>query len=175
MTHDQATPHGGGGLPAEKHVCFQLAGQAFAAPVRAVKETISVRPLTRVFLVPPFVAGLMNLRGEVVAVLDLAQMVGLERRARDDAAVVILRAPESWSSRAQGQDRAACGLAVDRLLGVRDVSDDSVKPPPPNLDAEAASYLRGVATLGDPPAALAVLDAERVLESDRLKPYRRQK
>jgi chemotaxis signal transduction protein len=160
----------------QKLVCFELAGQAFGLPIRAVKETLPMRPLTQVCLVSPVVAGLMNLRGEVVAVLDLARMVGLAQRAERsvaESAVVILRAPESWSGRAQ--ERAACGLAVDRLLGVKDVNENSLRQPPPSLDAEAASYLRGVCAVGEPPAALAVLDPERVLGSEQLKPYRRQK
>jgi chemotaxis signal transduction protein len=155
-------------------VCFELAGQAFGLPIRAVKETLPMRPLTHVCLVPPIIAGLMNLRGEVVAVLDLAQMIGLGSHSGNaDSSVVILRAPESWSGRAQ--ERPACGLAVDRLLGVRDVDDSALRDPPPSLDADGASYLRGVTAVGDPPQALAVLDPERVLGSERLKPYRRQK
>jgi chemotaxis signal transduction protein len=161
----------------EKLVCFELAGQAFGLPIRAVKETLPMRPLTRVCLVPSLIGGLMNLRGEVVAVLDLAQLVGLPhqlpRSGDPDAAVVILRVPDSWGGRGGG--RAACGLAVDRLLGVRDVAPDALRDAPPSLEAEAASYLRGVARMGDPPAALAVLDPERVLAAERLKPYRRRK
>jgi chemotaxis signal transduction protein len=157
-----------------KLVCFELAGQAFGLPIRAVKETLPMRPLTRVCLVPPVVAGLMNLRGEVVAVLDLAQLVGLPG-ARDvaDPSVVILRVPESWGARGQG--RAACGLLVDKLLGVRDLDESALREPPPSLEAEAASYLRGVVKMEDSAAALAVLDPDRVLGSERLKPYRRHK
>ncbi len=158
----------------EKLVCFELAGQAFGLPIRAVKETLPLRPLTRVCLVSPVIAGLMNLRGEVVAVLDLAQMVGLPhalpRPGDANAAVVILRVPDSWGGRGAG--RAACGLLVDRLSGVRDIG--TVSAPPPSVEAEAASYLRGVAAVGEPPIALAVLDPERVLGSDRLKPYRKR-
>jgi purine-binding chemotaxis protein CheW len=161
---------------AQKLVCFELVGQEFALPIRSVKETLPMRPLTHVSLVPPLIAGLMNLRGEVVAVLDLAELVGLPRlgmRNPPDPAVVILRVPESWGARAQG--RAACGLAVDRLLGVRDLEDGALREPPTSLETEAASYLRGVAAVGNPPTALAVLDPEKVLASERLKPYRRQK
>jgi chemotaxis signal transduction protein len=116
----------------------------------------------------------MNLRGEVVAVLDLAQLVGLPTpSARNvDPSVVILRVPETWGARGQG--RAACGLQVDKLLGVRDIEGDALRAPPPSVEAEAASYLRGVAQVGDPPVALAVLDPDRVLASERLKPYRRK-
>ncbi len=87
----------------EKLVCFELAGQAFGLPIRSVKETLPMRPLTRVLLVSPIVAGLMNLRGEVVAVLDLAQMIGLHhqppRGGQADAAVLLLRVPDSWGGR----------------------------------------------------------------------------
>src|SRR5437868_2248986 len=111
----------------------------------------------------------MNLRGEVVAVLNLAQMVGLQHaapRAGDpDAAVVILRTPESWNLR--GGPRAACGLLVDRLLGVRDLEAGALRDPPSSVESEAASYLRGVAALSEPAIALAVLDPEKVLGSER--------
>jgi purine-binding chemotaxis protein CheW len=164
---------------ADKLVCFALAGQEFAAPIRAVKETLPMRPVTRLFLVPPFVAGLINLRGEVVAVLDLARLLGLpvvdggraSRRATLEGSIVILRPSASAGPRAQG--RAAAGLIVDRLTGVRDVSASALGAPPPTLSSESAAYLRGVASVGDPPAPLLILDPERVLGSDRLRPFRR--
>jgi chemotaxis signal transduction protein len=112
-----------------KLLCFHVAGQDFGVPIGAVKETIPERPLTRLFLVPPFVAGLINLRGEVVAVLDLSVLLDLERKAeggrrKAPANIVILRA----SLLAGGRDarhaanRPAAGLFVDRLAGVRDVA-----------------------------------------------------
>jgi hypothetical protein len=48
----------------------------------------------------------------------------------------------------------------------------ALRPPPPTLDPEAASYLRGVVTVLDPPSPLLVLDPERVLASERLRPFR---
>jgi purine-binding chemotaxis protein CheW len=134
----------------KKLVCFTLGGQQFGVPIRSVKESVPFRPITRVFLVPPFVAGLINLRGEVVAVLDLARLLGLPHRVREgEAAIVILRGLPAAGARAQGH--AAAGLLVDRLTGVRDVAEEAVRPPPPTLEADAASYLSGVATCDDPP------------------------
>jgi purine-binding chemotaxis protein CheW len=155
----------------EKLVCFALGGQELALPIRAVKETLPLRPVTRVFLVPPVVAGLINLRGEVVAVLDLSRLIGIDHVLRDDAAIVILRPAEPG---ARASNRAACGLIVDRLLGVREVAGAALQPAPPTLSPEPASYLRGVASVGEPPAPLLVLDPERVLNCEPLKPYRRK-
>jgi purine-binding chemotaxis protein CheW len=165
-----------------KLLCFHVAGQDFAVPIAAVKETLPERPLTRLGLVPPFVAGLINLRGEVVAVLDLARLLDLVDGASDGARrpeprnVIILRGnllPGAGDSR-HAANRPAAGLLVDRLLGVHVLDEPSLKPPPPTLAAEPASYLDGVAAAGDPPRPLMLLAPERVLGSERLRPFRRE-
>ncbi len=166
-----------------KLLCFHVAGQDFGVPIGAVKETIPERPLTRLFLVPPFVAGLINLRGEVVAVLDLATLLGLDdavdggRRAPKN--IVILRASLLGGVRdpRHAANRPAAGFWVDRLDGVRDVVDGEVRPPPATLAAEPAGYLDGVAAAprdDGPPRPLLVLAPERVLASPHLAPYRRE-
>jgi len=146
-------------------VCFTVGGQELGAPIRAVKETLPERPITRVFLLPPVLAGLTNLRGEVVAVIHLGRLLELPDASENEHNIVILR-----SARA---NRAACGLLVDRLLGVRDVEDAAILPPPPTLSPEPASYLRGLARAGDPPRPLLVLDVDKVLATERLKPFRK--
>lgn len=167
-----------------KLLCFQVAGQDFGVPIAAVKETIAERPLTRLFLVPPFVAGLINLRGEVVAVLDLASLLALAPAAADGgrrtANIVILRSsylPGVRDAR-HAANRPAAGLLVDRLDGVRDVADAERRPPPPTLAPEPAAYLDGVAAAptgdGGAPRPLLLLAPERVLGSPHLAPYRRE-
>jgi purine-binding chemotaxis protein CheW len=161
-----------------KLLCFHVAGQDFGVPIAAVKETIPERPLTRLGLVPSFVAGLMNLRGEVVAVLDVGAMLGLagDGEKRKSRNIVILRAsllPGVRDPR-NAANRPAAGLLVDGLSGVRDVAEGDVKPPPTTLAADPASYLDGVAASGDPPRPLLLLAPERLLGSPQLTPYRRE-
>jgi purine-binding chemotaxis protein CheW len=165
-----------------KLLCFHVAGQDFGVPIAAVKETIAERPLTRLFLVPSFVAGLINLRGEVVAILDLAALLGLpgdepaRGRKRELRNMIILRANLLAGGRdaRNAANRPAAGLLVDRLDGVRDVEPSELKPPPPTLAAEPAAYLDGVVAAGDPPRPLLLLAPERVLGSPQLTPYRRE-
>ncbi len=175
-----------------KLLCFHVAGQDFALPIGSVKETLPERPLTRLFLVPPFVAGLINLRGEVVAVLDLAALLGLsggrvEARIDPHGApspfgrsegrnIVVLRAnllPGARDPR-NAANRPAAGLLVDRLDGVHDLPPGELKPPPATLQAEPAAYLEGVAQNGDPPRPLLILAPERLLGAERLAPFRRE-
>ena len=161
-----------------KLLCFAVGGQTFGMPIDAVKETIEARPLTRLFLVPPFVAGLINLRGDVVAVLDLLALLGLPAAHKSPARnIVILRARLLGGAAARDRasaNRAAAGLLVDSLEGVRDVRAADVKPLPSTLAAEPAAYLDGVVAFDMPPRPLIVIAPERVLGSERLRPFRRQ-
>ena len=133
-------------------VCFELRGQRVGCPIAGVKETIVVRPITRVFLTPPWVSGIINLRGDVVAVLDLAAFLGLGRTVpQPETRIVIVRSGSK-----------VAGLLVDRL-----------DPPPPTLAAELAGLLTGVATLpGGTP--LAVLDLAKLFDSERLREFSRR-
>ena len=152
----------------EKLIAFAIGPETFAAPIGAVKETLSPRAVTPLFLVSKVLAGVINLRGEVVAVLDLGELLQLgDAGPRSDpslASIVILR-------REAGRgDKAAAGLLVDRLLGVITVAPDRVSAPPATILPETASYLKGVATAFEPPRPLLVLDIERVLSTERLQP-----
>jgi purine-binding chemotaxis protein CheW len=160
-----------------KLLCFASGGQTFGLPIDAVKETIEARPLTRLFLVPPFVAGLINLRGDVVAVLDLLALLGLPTQRRQQTRNIVILRASLLSARARhdraAANRAAAGLLVDALDGVRDVPASDVKPVPSTIAAEPAEYLDGVAAVGTPPRPLIVIAPERVLGAERLRSFRR--
>jgi purine-binding chemotaxis protein CheW len=144
-----------------KLIGFELGGQAFALPITQVKETIVLRPLTRVFLTPPWLAGLINLRGDVVAVIDLAAFLALGRtRPSDETRVVI-----AWLGGRK------IGVLVDRLRDSLTVDAHALAPPPPTLAADAAELTMGVVTNpAGPPVC--VIDIERLLDSQRLKAAR---
>ena len=148
------------GAVSPKHVCFLAHGQEFAAPVDAVSETTPLRPLTRVFHTEPFIAGVMSLRGEIVAVLDLGLFLGL---GPTDLAsgVVLVRS---------GRKRA--GLLAERMSEVRELSDDAIGPVPQLVPDEQAPFFRGVASL--PHGPVVVLDVERIFADERVRRYERR-
>ena len=134
-------------------------------PIREVKETIEPRPITPLFLVPEFVSGLLNLRGEVVAVLDLGLLLGLGRtQATPDTRIVILRGGRP------GRPPTA-GLIVDRLTEVRAVDAAEVRPVPPTVPGDAAGYLRGV--VRDAGRLVLLLHLDAVLADEQLQSHRR--
>jgi purine-binding chemotaxis protein CheW len=154
----------------ERLVCFFLGDQELGVSIAAVKETIELKPVTPVFLVPEWVAGVINLRGDVVAVLDLARLLHLPGRpVNAESRIVILR------GRAPGKSVSA-GLLVDRLTDVRDVDLQQLRQAPSTVSAEVAGFFKGITRVGEGTGAhpLLVLDLERIFESEPLKAFRRR-
>jgi purine-binding chemotaxis protein CheW len=151
--------------PEPKLVCFALGEQVFGLPIDAVQEAVALRPITPVFLVPSFVRGIMNLRGEVVAVLDLLRLLGLEApRITEHSRVVVVR-----QEHGRREVRVA-GLLADSLCGVMDLPEKAIQPCPATLPPSVAGYVRGVVSRDEGP--ILVLDLEHLLAAEPLAPYR---
>lgn len=147
-------------MPGErKHVCFFLSGRELAVPIDAVRETIEMRPITAVFRAPPSLAGVCNLRGEILAVLDPALLLGLRPSRRDREARIVIVNP----------DERSAGLLVDRLGPVRVFDPEALAPPPPTLSPAVAAMLAGVVTTPERPVA--VLDLIRLFAASELAPF----
>jgi purine-binding chemotaxis protein CheW len=142
-----------------KHVCFWLRDQQLGASIADVKETIVMRPITRVFLTPPWIAGIINLRGDVVAVIDLAAFLELGRTTPSAETRIVI-------THCGG---VTAGLLVDRLSEVRVIDPARVQPPPPTIAPEVAELCTGVTTIDDG-TPLLLLDLPRLLGSPRLRP-----
>ena len=101
---------------------------------------------------PHAVAGLINLRGQVVTALDLRRRLNMPDRAEGKVAmnVVVRAAEEVWS------------LLVDSIGGVIEVTDSTFEPPPDTLSGPIRELIRGAYKLDD--ALLLVLDVDKALE-----------
>jgi len=147
--------------PVSKLVCFFLGDRELAAPIDHVRETVDLRPITPVFRTPAAIAGITSLRGEILAVLDPAVLLGLPPCSRDPSARIVIVEP----------DERAAGLLVDALGSIRDVSSEQIGPVPPNVPPEIASMLRGVVSLPERP--IGILDLPRLLGAPELAPFTR--
>ena len=145
-----------------KLVCFYLHGQEYAIDIATVKETLVLRPITRVFLTPSWLAGIINLRGDIVPVLDLADLCGLSPTdITPESRIIILQ---------RGAHMA--GIVVDELAELRVLAIDDIQPTPATVTGDAAAILAGVATVENG-APLRVLDASHLFESERLRTLKR--
>ena len=113
--------------------------------------------ITRVPNTPPFVKGVINLRGVVIPVINLRSRFQMEEEEYTDSTrIVIVHVNEM-----------EVGLIVDAALDVLDVPLDAIEPPPEVVGGVEAAYLRGMAKLED--RLLVLLNLDRVLSPEELK------
>jgi purine-binding chemotaxis protein CheW len=132
---------------------FRLAGERYAVETRFVAEVHPLRDLTPLPGTPPFIRGIVNLRGRILAVYDLKEFFGLPAQGVTDLHRIVV---------VDGGD-FEIGLLADVVTGVRELSRAALSPPLPTLSAVAAEYLKGVSE-----DRLIVLDLARLLSDPRI-------
>jgi purine-binding chemotaxis protein CheW len=139
----------------ERQLCtFLMGGLTFGVPVDRVQEVMRFQPMTRVPLANHSIAGLINLRGQIVTAVDLRRRVGMPDRPDDQPpANVVIRA-----------DDGGVSLLVDEIGGVIEVNDEDFEEPPNTTPANVRPLLVGVCKLPD--RLLLLLDVDRVLATD---------
>ena len=133
-----------------KFCCFFLDGHCFGVPVEDVQEILLRQQLTRVSLAPPVVAGLLNLRGQIVTAIDLRMRLGMGARPAEATPLHVV---------VRGED-GPISLLVDRTGDVVGVGPDDFESPPETLRAELRGLLVGAYKL--PASLMLVLDLARV-------------
>ncbi|HET9552734.1 MAG TPA: chemotaxis protein CheW [Anaeromyxobacteraceae bacterium] len=132
---------------AGRHVVFRVARERYALPLQAVRQVVLPQPpFARVPRAGGAVRGVMNLRGRVVAVVDLAELMGLAPQplAAGQGHVVILE-----------RDKRQLGLLIGGVLGVEPLAPDQAPEPAPGaVVAGVARASMGAVTVLEP-AALA--------------------
>jgi len=120
---------------AEQQFCtFYLDGLFFGIEVEKVQEVIRHQAMTRVPLAPRLIGGLINLRGQIVAAIDLRLRLGLAERVAEALPMnVVARS-----------DDGAVSLLVDEIGDVVEVSGEAFELPPDTLQGEARELVRGV-------------------------------
>jgi purine-binding chemotaxis protein CheW len=138
----------------ESWVTFSLAGEIYSLPVSHVQEILRITTITRVPHAPGPVRGITNLRGRVLAVVDLRVRLGLP------AAEI---SPDSRILVAEARGRSI-GLLVDAARHVLKLLPSTVQRPPADILTERSDFLFGVYHLGN--ELVILLDVERVLLAD---------
>lgn len=132
---------------------FTLAHERYAIESRFVTEVHTLHELTPLPAVPAFIRGVVNLRGRILAVLDLKKFFELPEQGLTDLHRIIV---------VRGHD-LELGLLTDTVVGLRQVAIESLQPSLPTLTGIRADYLKGVSD-----ARLVVLDLDRVLSDPKI-------
>lgn len=127
---------------------FRLAQERYAIETRYVREVSPVKDLTPLPCTPPFILGIVNVRGRILPVIDLKKFFDLPEQGLTDLRRIILL---------EGND-VELGLLADATVGVRSIPADSLQPSLPTLTGIRSEYLKGVTA-----ERLVVLDVGRIL------------
>jgi purine-binding chemotaxis protein CheW len=137
-------------MPAQ-YCTFRLDGHLFGIPVDTVQEVLQHQPMAVVPLAPPEVAGLLNLRGQIVVTIDLRVRLGLPARTEGAPTVsVVVRTHEGTVS-----------LVVDQIGDVLEPADAMFEPVPQTVPATLRSVVDHVGKLES--ELMLVLDIERAV------------
>ncbi len=142
-------------LPATQHLTLQVAGEQYAIPLLAVREIIQYESATRVPHTPPWIHGVINLRGLVVAVVDLAVKFGLPPTApARETCIVMVDVTRDGAP-------VVLGLLADAVHQVIDLSPGDIQPPPEFGTPVRIEFLRGVGVVDK--ALVLLLEIGRLL------------
>ena len=117
-----------------QYVSFHVAGQILGIPVEQVQEILPPQLVTNVPLASPCIAGLINLRGQIVTSLDIRVRLGLEPRSSGSGFMNIIA----------GSTDDLYAIVVDSVGDVISVESMQFSPPPATLDATWRQCCRGV-------------------------------
>jgi len=141
---------------AGKYLTFFLGAEEYGMAILAVHEIIGMLPITRVPRTPPFVRGVVNLRGRVISILDLRRKFDLPTVEPGPTSCIIVVAAHA----------AQVGVLVDRVSEVADIAAGDIEPPPPLGAGVQTEYLVGIAKSGARVRLL--LDIARVIDAGDL-------
>ncbi len=131
---------------------FHVGKYLFGVDVSLVQEVVRLQSITPVPLSAPEIAGLINLRGEVLTAIDLRVRMGMPKSDSDrDPVNVVIRV-----------DNEPVSLLVDEIGGVLEVAQVPFEQTPSTVDDSVRDLLLGAYTLPD--RLLLALNAERVLD-----------
>ena len=142
-------------MASRQFATFEVAGQLFGVEVDKVQEVLSYDEYTPVPLAPQAVGGLFNLRGQVIAAIDLRVQLGLVRQEMQGPVMnVILRG-----------DGEPVSLLVDRIGEVVDLEEDLFEPPPDTLSGPTRELVIGTFKLDG--RLMLALDADQAVNTYR--------
>lgn len=143
-----------------QYLAFHLSGEEYAIGILRVKEIIEYDTLTKVPGTPPFIRGVINLRGSVVPVVDLAVKFGLPESAITRRTCIVIVEVDLEG------ERTLIGVIADAVSQVMDLLPEDIEAPPAFGTRVRVDYLQGMGKIGK--KFVLILDIDRVLSAHEL-------
>ncbi|MBN2368012.1 chemotaxis protein CheW [Candidatus Woesearchaeota archaeon] len=139
-------------------VIFRLGDEEFGVNISEVREIIRMEEITKIPNTSPYIKGVINLRGGIIVVIDLAMKIGLKSKSADNnTRIIVIEVDES-----------TVGMIVDSATEVIRLNSDQIQPAPQMITQKINSdYIEGVGVIKE--RLLILLDLVKVLKADDFK------
>lgn len=135
----------------DMYLSFRLGDEDYCLEIRHVTEIVGIQKVTEVPDMPHYVKGVVNLRGQVIPVIDMRLRFNMPGRDYDERTCIVV----------VHLNGSQVGLVVDTVNEVRSIEEENVSPPPKGGGAESAQYIRGLGKVGD--SVKIILDTNKLL------------
>jgi purine-binding chemotaxis protein CheW len=132
---------------------FRLAAETYAIESEFVQEVMTLRNYTPLPSVPPFIMGVINVRGRIISLVDLKKLFDLPERGLPAADNVIV----------VSDDTMEFGISADAIISARTIPLTVIYPPIPTLSTIGKEYIQGIAE-----AHVIIIDAKKILVDESI-------
>jgi purine-binding chemotaxis protein CheW len=143
-----------------KYLTFQLGGEGFGIGILKVREIIGMLPVTPVPQTPLFLKGVINLRGQVIPVVDLRLKFGLPEEEYTERTSIIVVEVKGLTN------NIPIGIVVDTVSEVISIQAHEIEPPPAFGSTIDMNFILGMAKTGD--GVKILLNIDLVLSAEEL-------
>jgi purine-binding chemotaxis protein CheW len=152
---------------AARYLTFTLQGELYALDIHEITEIIEYRSLTVVPMMPEFIRGVLNLRGRVLPVVDLAARFGqspttVARRT----GIIVVQTADDTVDQDDSERTSGIGIMVDGVNKVVHLGEDDIEPPPAFGVGIRSDFISGMAKHEG--GFIIVLDVSKVLSMDEM-------
>ncbi|HCR44203.1 MAG TPA: chemotaxis protein CheW [Ruminococcaceae bacterium] len=141
----------------KKYLTFWTGEELFGIPITDVVQIISMQEITALPDFPDYAKGVINLRGEIVPVIDMRIRLGKpEAEYNDNTCIIVTNIEDSYM-----------GFIVDTVDEVTDIEDDKISPPPKVSKDITNRYLTGIGQNGD--KVVLLLDIAKILNENEFE------
>jgi purine-binding chemotaxis protein CheW len=144
----------------DQYLSFRLGTESYAVEILSVEEIKSDETMTRLPRTPPWVKGVLNMRGAIVPVIDLRERFDIAASEAVRAEVVVVLIVDA------GDHPRRVGAIVDDVTDVLPLGKDDIREAPNLGSAISTEFIKGIATLEDD--VVLILDADRLFSLDEL-------
>lgn len=141
----------------DQHLTFELSGEELSVPVTNIREIIRYGKLTRMPMVPEFIEGVINLRGNVVPVINLSARLGLKKTQPDKRTCIIIMEVT------MGDELVTIGVVVEKVLQVIEIPQQNIDPSPTLGANIQTSFIKGMARTDN--GFIVILEISQVLSA----------